>query len=559
MEKVYAKDCLVREVGYKEAEDFIRDNHNQGIARFTFAYGLYYKGELVQLLALGKPRFNKSYKYELIRDCSKKNVQVLGGLSKIWSTILEKVPIRSCIVYTYPYDDNELFSSKYIIHCGFNNMQKAKPERKIYFEGVRDGKFKRIDKSILERHGVDRLLKGSFGCDSTNEQTLLDLGFERKEEDGYSPQIDSYYEFGLVFRIQDLDDGSFYIGMTECRDNWDNGYMGSGSDKWQNHLKKHPNIDNDPDNPEAHHYERIIIRDDFTNPVDTRRTEINEIRKYSELIDGKYVITDLKCKNHKTTSQNSPVVTNIICPECGAKSNKHYKKCSKYSPTKHVCEYCGTPAGGIHKRDCPNYVDPGKCEHCGYSLRSNCHAKNCPLYRKKKVCPECGSENGQHKKDCSFFKPSRACPECGGRSGNHRKECSKFKPRKRPKTLCSECGGIGGHHRSGCSKFKYEKSPDTTCKECGGKNGAHMKTCSRYHRNISKVCPECGGRNGQHRKVCSNYVQCAPCTECGAIRNHYNTCSKYKVNICPECGAKRGRHHKNCSKYVKRKRRRQEH
>lgn len=121
--------------------------------------------------------------------------------------------MHSCICYSYPH--NKTFTTHYVDYCGFYNIKKAKPQKKVYFEGEWNGEIKRIDKSILERHGVDRLLKTKQGTERTNEQILLDLGFVKKEEDGYSPQVDIYYPFSILYRVDDLDDGSFYIGMCE--------------------------------------------------------------------------------------------------------------------------------------------------------------------------------------------------------------------------------------------------------------------------------------------------------------------------------------------------------
>lgn len=134
--------------------------------------GLVYKDELVQLMSFGRPRFNKFCSWELIRDCTKSGIEVIGGVSKLWKYFIANNTVRSCICYSYPHDG--AYVNKYVDYCDFINLEMARPSKKVYFEGVWNGKIKRIDKSILERHGVDRLLKGSFGNDRTNEQILLD-------------------------------------------------------------------------------------------------------------------------------------------------------------------------------------------------------------------------------------------------------------------------------------------------------------------------------------------------------------------------------------------------
>lgn len=154
----------------------------------------------------------------------KKNVQVNGGTSKLWKYFIENNTVRSCICYSYPHNEDTLYTNKYVDYCGFKNIKKAKPAKKIFFEGNYNNKFKRIDKSILEKHGVDRLLGTNIGTESgTNEQILLKLGFKKKEEDGFSPQLDSYFPYGIVYKITDLDTGKFYIGETTIPGQFESG------------------------------------------------------------------------------------------------------------------------------------------------------------------------------------------------------------------------------------------------------------------------------------------------------------------------------------------------
>lgn len=253
--EIYARECKIKSVSKNEYKLFTEINHAQGCVDAIDVFGLYYEEELVQLLALGKPRFNRNYQWEIVRDCTKIGCNVIGGVSKLWNYFVNNRDVNSCICYSYPHDESKLYTDKYVKYCGFRNIKRAKPEKKIYFEGEWQGEYKRIDKSILERHGVDRLLNGSFGQDKSNEQILLGLGFEKKEEDGYAPQVDSYFPFGVVYKITDETTGQFYIGKYESKRNWDNGYMGSGT-RWGNHMNVHSD----------HSYKREILRSDFKTP-----------------------------------------------------------------------------------------------------------------------------------------------------------------------------------------------------------------------------------------------------------------------------------------------------
>lgn len=81
--KVYARNCVIKDISNKDANDFCEENHLQGRCVANFSKGLFYNNELVQVATFGKPRFNNDSKLELIRLCSKKYHCVVGGASKL--------------------------------------------------------------------------------------------------------------------------------------------------------------------------------------------------------------------------------------------------------------------------------------------------------------------------------------------------------------------------------------------------------------------------------------------------------------------------------------------
>jgi hypothetical protein len=88
--KIYARECVIGEVGYNESKEFLSKNHLQSNTVSKYRYGLYYNGELVQLMTFGKlrkatGRTSKPDSYELIRSCSKLNTVVVGGASRLFN------------------------------------------------------------------------------------------------------------------------------------------------------------------------------------------------------------------------------------------------------------------------------------------------------------------------------------------------------------------------------------------------------------------------------------------------------------------------------------------
>ena len=73
----------MRELDSKTANEFLEQNHLQGGDNSSIRYGLYHGDELVTVMTFGKPRFSKSYDWELIRFASKCGCNVVGGASKL--------------------------------------------------------------------------------------------------------------------------------------------------------------------------------------------------------------------------------------------------------------------------------------------------------------------------------------------------------------------------------------------------------------------------------------------------------------------------------------------
>lgn len=93
-EKIYARKCEIREVSNKEAKDFNNKNHLQGHRNAQVTYGLYYQGQLRQLMSFSKTKYNKNLKgnneWEIIRGCPGSNNIVVGGVSRLFKYFIEQ-------------------------------------------------------------------------------------------------------------------------------------------------------------------------------------------------------------------------------------------------------------------------------------------------------------------------------------------------------------------------------------------------------------------------------------------------------------------------------------
>lgn len=87
LEKIGARKCNIVQVSSSDANLFFKTNHLQGSANSSINIGLEYQNELVCLAGFSRPRYDKRYDLELIRFACKKGVSIVGGFSKIISTV----------------------------------------------------------------------------------------------------------------------------------------------------------------------------------------------------------------------------------------------------------------------------------------------------------------------------------------------------------------------------------------------------------------------------------------------------------------------------------------
>lgn len=522
MIEVNSNNCKIKIVDKALYKSFCKDNHSQNWADADVVIGLYYNDELLQLISLDKPRTDKEYQWELIRDCIKTGYTVNGGISKLWNYFIINNNVSSCICYSYP-KNKKLYTDRYIKYLGFKNKKKAE--------------------------------------DKGNE---------------VSPQIDIYFPFGIVYKITDTETGAFYIGQTLSKTKWDNGYIGSGT-LWGRYIKKNKNNE--------YKREILYFAEDPLDMYKHERDEIRKYTKVNKngvtVIDHSTGCMNIDVSMHgmnvsvctecgKVNGQHKKECSKfVVCKECGGAAGHHISFCSKAK----ICPECGS--NGNHKKICSRAK---KCEECGGI--NGMHIKTCS---KAVICNECGCANFNHKKACSKFKPRiriKQCRECGGKNGQHRKGCSKLvvcaecgetggahtiSCSKYNHKYCLECKSTGKHKKS-CSKYKQQEK----CKKCGRICG-HKFWCPEYRfdgvchicggesrhkpdcKKISPPCPECGRRGDAHRRICSQFKP-KTCPECGGkYIKHKINCPKFnKKKGCPECGSS-GNHKKTCSHYSEKK------
>lgn len=98
--RIFARKCIIKEVDKLDEQNFLNMFHLQNFIGSSKCYGLYYDYELLTLCSFGRSRFNKKYEYELLRNCSKPNITVVGGLSKLINHYKKEIDNKDIICYS---------------------------------------------------------------------------------------------------------------------------------------------------------------------------------------------------------------------------------------------------------------------------------------------------------------------------------------------------------------------------------------------------------------------------------------------------------------------------
>lgn len=100
MERIYARNCTVKEIDHDSCKIFLDHNHIQGSTNASIRIGLYHNDDLVSVMTFGKMRGtmgtgNSDLKdcFELSRFCNKVNTSVVGGASKMFKYFINKYKI----------------------------------------------------------------------------------------------------------------------------------------------------------------------------------------------------------------------------------------------------------------------------------------------------------------------------------------------------------------------------------------------------------------------------------------------------------------------------------
>lgn len=167
-ETLYARKLDIKEVDKDICDDFLNKYHIQNTCRGQdIRLGLFRDNELIQIMTFGKPRYNKNYKYELLRLCTKAKYQVVGGSEKLFKHFIDVYTPESIISYC----DFGKFDGTVYDKLGFKQLSKIS-FNKHWVKG-----HEHITDNLLRQRGYDQLFKTNYGKGTSNEELMLKNGW----------------------------------------------------------------------------------------------------------------------------------------------------------------------------------------------------------------------------------------------------------------------------------------------------------------------------------------------------------------------------------------------
>lgn len=165
--KIYGRNCEIKEITTREAREFCENNHLQGYVGGSIKLGLFHNDELVSVMTFGKLRKALNSKgnndeYEMLRFCNKLYTNVIGGANKLFKYFIKNYEPYTIISYA----DKRYSEGKLYKNLGFEYIHDSRPNY-FYITG-----YKKREHRFNYRK--DKLIKGGFDSDKSEHEIMLE-------------------------------------------------------------------------------------------------------------------------------------------------------------------------------------------------------------------------------------------------------------------------------------------------------------------------------------------------------------------------------------------------
>ena len=182
--KLYARNCKIKEISFKDAKEFLESNHLQGGCVDKVRLGLYDGDALVSLMTFGKLRKNLGQKdkegcWELLRFCNKLNISVIGGAHKLFNYFIKNFEFKNILSYadrSWTMNNGKTLYDK----LGFYLKNLSQPNYFYINNMIRENRFK---------YRKDQLIKKGFDPNKSEHEIMLGQGLYRIYDSGCAKYI----------------------------------------------------------------------------------------------------------------------------------------------------------------------------------------------------------------------------------------------------------------------------------------------------------------------------------------------------------------------------------
>ena len=169
--RLYARECVVGQVSSEEVRTFLDKYHLQGSVNSKINYGLYYKNELVSVMAFGKTRNiykgNKNEnEFELYRYCCKAGYQIVSGAERLLKHFIRDYNPSKIISFA----SNDISSGDLYCKLGFEKDS----EQKYSYWYINHKTCERFHRYTFTKK---KLVNEGYDSSLTEEQIMYSKGF----------------------------------------------------------------------------------------------------------------------------------------------------------------------------------------------------------------------------------------------------------------------------------------------------------------------------------------------------------------------------------------------
>jgi possible homing endonuclease len=173
--KIRASKLNTEHISAVEAKEFLDKFHLQNNIFSEIRLGLKYENELAALMTFGKPRFNSSYEYELVRFCVKPEYNIYGAASKLFKYFINNYKPKSVLAYS----DISKFTGNTYLKLGFKcTINDITEPNYIWVNSV----LKTLSRYQTQKHIL--LEKGIGTEDQTEDEILHSMGYYKVYNSG---------------------------------------------------------------------------------------------------------------------------------------------------------------------------------------------------------------------------------------------------------------------------------------------------------------------------------------------------------------------------------------